>query len=67
MNQKKQNSQRALADFKASKFKFGSEAARAYDVPSSTFSDRLNSKKPRQIAHQHQQRLIPTQGAFLTD
>jgi len=57
---KEENLQGTLADFKASKFEFGSEAARAYDVPSSTFSDRLNSKKPR---HQHQQRLTPTRNS----
>jgi len=44
MDQKKQNLQRALADFKTGKFEFDSEAARAYDVPSLTFSDRLNTR-----------------------
>ncbi|OCK91066.1 uncharacterized protein K441DRAFT_665329 [Cenococcum geophilum 1.58] len=44
MDQKKQNLQRALANFKASKFEFDSEAAHAYDVPSLTFSDRLNTR-----------------------
>jgi len=67
MDQKEQNLQLAIADFKAGKFKFGSEAARAYGVPPSTFNDRLNGKLPRRFAHQHEQRLTPTQEAFLTD
>jgi hypothetical protein len=43
LDQKEQNLRSALADFKAGKF--SSEAARAYDVPPSTFNDRLNGKK----------------------
>ena len=37
MNQKEQNLQLAITNFKASKFKFGSEAARVYGVPPLTF------------------------------
>ena len=57
----------AIADFKSGKFESGREAARAYGVPPSTFKDRLNGKEPRQIAHQHEQRLTPTQEDFLTN
>jgi hypothetical protein len=39
MDQKEQNLQLAIADFKAGKFKFSSEAARAYGVPLLTFNN----------------------------
>ena len=57
----------AISDFNAGIFKLGSEAARAYGVPPSTFRDRLGGKQPRRIAHQHEQRLTPTQEDFLTN
>ena len=67
MDQKEQNLQMAIADFNAGKFESGTQAARAYGVPQSTFHDRISSKQPRQIAHQHKQRLTPTQEDFLTN
>ncbi|OCL01052.1 uncharacterized protein K441DRAFT_650619 [Cenococcum geophilum 1.58] len=61
MDQNEQNLQMALADFKAGKFKSSRQAAIAYGVPPATFNDRLNGKKPRQIAYQyeHEQQLTP--------
>ena len=44
MDQKEQNLQLAIADFKAGKFKFGSEAARSYGVPPLTLNNPLNGK-----------------------
>ena len=44
MDHKEQNLQLAIADFKAGKFKFGSEAVRVYGVPLLTFNNRLNGK-----------------------
>ena len=32
----------AIGEFKSSKFEFIGEAARVYDIPLSTFKDRLN-------------------------
>ena len=57
----------AIADFNAGKFESGTQAARAYGVPKLTFYDRIGGKQPRQIAHQHEQRLTPTQEDFLTN
>ena len=57
----------AIADFNAGKFESGTQAARAYGVPPSTFHDRMGGKQPRRIAHQHEQRLTPTQEDFLTN
>ena len=57
----------AISDFNAGIFKLASEAARAYGVPPLTFRDRLSGKQPRRIAHQHEQRLTPTQEDFLTN
>ena len=57
----------AIADFNADKFEFATQAARAYGVPQSTFHDRISGKQPQRIAHQHEQRLTPTQEDFLTN
>ena len=57
----------AIADFNAGKFESGTQAARAYGVPPSTFHDRMGGKQPRRIAHQHEQLLTPTQEGFLTN
>ena len=57
----------AIADFNAGKFKSGTQAVRAYSVPQSTFHDRMSGKQPQRIAHQHEQRLTPTQEDFLTN
>jgi len=67
MAQKEQNLQMAIADFNAGKFESGTQAARAYGIPPSTFHDRMGGKQPRRIAHQHEQRLTPTQEDFLTN
>ena len=49
----------AIADFESSVYKSARKAALAYGVPPSTLNDRLNGKLPKQIAHQHEQRLTP--------
>ena len=49
----------AIADFNAGKFESGTQAARAYGVPPSTFHDRMGGKQPQQITHQHEQQLTP--------
>ncbi|OCK92548.1 uncharacterized protein K441DRAFT_570003, partial [Cenococcum geophilum 1.58] len=54
IDQKEQNLQLAITDFKSGKFKFGSEAARAYGVSSLTFNDRLNGKLSRTFVHRHE-------------
>ena len=51
MDQKEQNLQMAIADFNAGKFESGTQAARAYGVPPSTYYDRMGGKQPRRIAH----------------
>ena len=39
----------AIADFNAGKFESGTQAARAYGVPPSTFYGRMSGKQPRRI------------------
>ena len=46
MDQKEQNLQMAIADFNAGKFEYGTQAARAYGVPQSTFHDCMSGKQP---------------------
>lgn len=58
MDQKEPNLQLAVANFKAGKFKFGSEATRAHGVSLLTFNNRLNGKKLRQIILRHWQKTI---------
>ena len=57
----------AIADFESGVYKSAQKAALAYGVPPLTLNNRLNGKLPKQIAYQHEQRLTPTQEAFLTN
>jgi len=66
MDQKEQNLQMAIADFKSGKFEPSAQAALAYGVPL-TFHDRMGSKQPRRIAYWHEQRLTPTQEDILAN
>ena len=51
MDQKEQNLQLAIADFKAGKFKFGSKATRAYGISLLTFNDWLIGKLLRTFVY----------------
>ena len=57
----------AITDFNAGKFESVTQAVQAYGVPKSIFHDYIGGKQPQQIAHQHKQRLTPTQKDFLTN
>ena len=45
MDEKDQNLQIALANFKASKFEFSLKATRVYDIPLLILNNKLNSKE----------------------
>ena len=59
--------QSAISDFNAGVYSSQRAAAKAYGIPQSTLSTRVNGVQNRRVSHQHRQRLTPQQGDFLVD
>ncbi|KAF2688300.1 hypothetical protein K458DRAFT_464661 [Lentithecium fluviatile CBS 122367] len=67
MANNKVNIQAALANYNAGIFTSQQAAAKAYNIPQSTFVDRLKGATTMRASHYHQQRLTPEQENFLVD
>jgi hypothetical protein len=59
--------QSAISDLNTGVYSSQRAAAKAYGIPRSTLSTRLNGVTNRRISHQHRQRLTPLQEDFLVD
>ena len=59
--------QAAITGYNSGVFTSQRAAAKAYNIPRSTFAERLKGATTRSASHPHQQRLTPEQEAFLVD
>ncbi|KAI0991362.1 hypothetical protein K3495_g16825 [Podosphaera aphanis] len=67
MNTSDSDIQSAIRAFNDGTFTIQKAAAKAYDVPRSTFRSRLNGSRGQAIAQQHRWRLSFDQEEFLTE
>ncbi|KAI0996118.1 hypothetical protein K3495_g12062, partial [Podosphaera aphanis] len=67
MKTSESDTQSAIRVFNDGTFTTQKAAAKAYNVPRSTFRSRLNGSRSQAIAQQHRQRLSFDQEEFLTE